>query len=303
MLGGVAASFAERLFEAAGLKDLPDGATLEQVDAALSRPLERRGSSRMAAQWPEHLATVVDRDELAKAPLDVLSGLALDDIALALAAVMGESDAVREIERTIVEPLPRTLSRLRPTPQLVDELRQELREKLLVGTETAGAKLREYRGRGPLGAWARVIALRAAYDRARASARDQPRATDEDALADLVDAADQPDIAQLRSTYSVELRAAFLAAARRLDPQERAVLRSHAIDGLTIDQIGALYQIHRATAARWVQQAKASLLEGLRGELARRLGKGHEACDSVVALVRSRIDLSLERALRDDSTP
>jgi RNA polymerase sigma-70 factor (ECF subfamily) len=194
------------------------------------------------------------------------------------------------------------LSRLRPTPQLVDELRQELREKLLVGTETGGAKLREYRGRGPLGAWARVIALRAAYDRARASTRDEPRTTDEDALVELVDAADQPDIAQLRNQYSVELRAAFLAAARRLDAEERAVLRSHAIDALTIDQIGALYQIHRATAARWVQQAKASLLEALRDELGRRLGREHEACDSVVALVRSRIDLSLERALRDDST-
>jgi hypothetical protein len=45
-----------------------------------------------------------------------------------------------------------------------------------------------------------------------------------------------------------------------------------------------------------VQQAKASLLSALREELAKRLGEGHDACDSVVALVRSRIDLSLERA-------
>ena len=75
------------------------------------------------------------------------------------------------------------------------------------------------------------------------------------------------------------------------------MLRSQTIDGLSIDQIGALYQVHRATAARWVQQAKSSLLDALREELAKRLGESHDACDSVVALVRSRIDLSLERAL------
>jgi RNA polymerase sigma-70 factor (ECF subfamily) len=299
MIDAMPASFAERLFAAAGLEAPADPATLEQVDAALTRAVERYTSARVAARWPEHVASIADRGTLASSPVDALAGLALDDVALALAGVLGVKDAVAEIERAIVEPLPRTLSRLRPTPELVDDLRQELREKLLVGTETARAKLLEYEGRGPLGAWARVIALRAAYDRARASARD-PHTSDEDALEGLVDAADPPDLAELRARYAAELREAFRAAAKRLDAEERAVLRSHAIDALTIDQIGALYQVHRATAARWVQQAKASLLATLRDELARRLGEGHEACDSVVALVRSRIDLSLERALRDD---
>jgi RNA polymerase sigma-70 factor (ECF subfamily) len=301
MLDVMATSFAERLFAAAGLEEPSDATTLERVDEVLASAVERHASARVVAKWPEHVAAIVDRDELAKAPLDVLSALTLEDVALALAAVLGEREAVAEVERTVVEPLPRTLSRLRPTPELVDELRQELREKLLVASESARAKLLDYRGRGPLGAWARVIALRAAYDRARTSARER-QTSDEDALADLVDAADPPDLAELRRKYSAELREAFRAAARRLDAEQRAVLRSHAIDALTIDQIGALYQVHRATAARWVQQAKASLLAALRDELSRRLGEGHDACDSVVALVRSRIDLSLERALQDDQS-
>lgn len=295
------ASFAERLFAASGVDAPRDAETLARVDDALARAVERYASARVAARWAEHVAAVAEAAELAARPLEALAALDLDDLALALAAALGERDAVAEVERTIVEPLPRTLSRLRPTPELVDELRQDLRERLLVGTEKTRAKLFDYRGRGPLGAWARVIALHAAYDRTRASARDQ-RTTDEDALADLVDAADPPDLAELRRAYGAELREAFRAAARRLDPEQRAVLRSHAIDALTIDQIGALYQVHRATAARWVQQAKASLLAALRDELARRLGEGHDACDSVVALVRSRIDLSLERALADESS-
>jgi RNA polymerase sigma-70 factor (ECF subfamily) len=262
-------------------------AMLEDAKDVLERALGPYATPRVRERWQEHVASVVGPDGL--------SALALEDLALALAAALGEPNAVAEIERTIIEPLPRTLSRLRPKPELVDELRQELREKLLVGPSDGRPKLLEYKGRGPLGAWARVIALRAAYDQARASQPESKKESD-DALDGLIAAGDDPELAELRRRYSAELRDAFRAAARRLDAEERAVLRSQAIDGLTIDQIGALYQVHRATAARWVQQAKASLLSALREELAKRLGEGHDACDSVVALVRSRIDLSLERA-------
>jgi RNA polymerase sigma-70 factor (ECF subfamily) len=262
-------------------------AMLDDGKDVLERALGPYATPRVKARWKEHLAAVAEGE-----PLD---GLVLEDIALALAAALGEANAVAEIERTIIEPLPRTLSRLRPTPELVDELRQDLREKLLVGPTGGGKpKLLEYKGRGPLGAWARVIALRAAYDHGRATASKPEGA---DALERLIDEGDDPELAELRRKYTAELREAFRAAARRLDAEERAVLRSQTVDGLTIDQIGALYQVHRATAARWVQQAKASLLSALREELAKRLGESHDACDSVVALVRSRIDLSLERAL------
>jgi RNA polymerase sigma-70 factor (ECF subfamily) len=251
------------------------------------------GTPRVRERWPAHVASVAGDEDP--------STLALEDLALALAGALGEPNAVAEIERTIIEPLPRTLSRLRPTPELVDELRQELREKLFVGPTGGTPKLLEYKGRGPLGAWARVIALRAAYDHARSSQNPESKSKNkkesEDALDGLIAAGDDPELAELRRRYSAELRDAFRAAAGRLDAEERAVLRSQAIDNMTIDQIGALYQVHRATAARWVQQAKASLLSALREELAKRLGESHDACDSVVALVRSRIDLSLERAL------
>jgi RNA polymerase sigma-70 factor, ECF subfamily len=80
----------------------------------------------------------------------------------------------------------------------------------------------------------------------------------------------------------------------------RAVLRAHAVNGLSIDQIGALYQVHRATAARWVQHAKVSLLDALRAALKERLGVEGAACDSIVALVQSRIDLSMPRVFAEE---
>lgn len=279
-------------------------ASLSEVNDVLEGALGAYATPRVRERWPEHVRSVVDPEELARDARGALAALALADLALALAAALGEPNAVAEIERTIIEPMPRTLSRLRPTPEVIDEVRQELREKLLVGANGGAPKLLEYKARGPLGAWARVIALRAAYDRARSSqpeskSKNTSKNDAESVLEGLIDSGDDPELAELRRRYSAELRDAFRAAARRLDAEERAVLRSQAIDGLTIDQIGALYQVHRATAARWLQQAKASLLSALREELATRLGESHDACDSVVALVRSRIDLSLERALEE----
>jgi DNA-directed RNA polymerase specialized sigma24 family protein len=39
------------------------------------------------------------------------------------------------------------------------------------------------------------------------------------------------------------------AAMDAMPPLERAVLRYQVVDGLSIDEIGALYDVHRATAA------------------------------------------------------
>src|SRR5688572_27012642 len=144
-------------------------ASLSEVEDVLERALGPYATPRVRARWADHVVSVVDAGDLARDPRGTLAALALEDLALALAGALGEANAVAEVERTIIEPLPRTLSRLRPTSELVDELRQELREKLFVGTNGGAPKLLEYKGRGPLGAWARVIALRAAYDRARAS--------------------------------------------------------------------------------------------------------------------------------------
>src|SRR5207244_2153122 len=91
----------------------------EGVDDVLEKALGPWASPRVKERWRAHVAAIAGEDDPRT--------LALEDVALALAAALGEANAVAEIEKTIIEPLPRTLSRLRPTPELVDELRQELR--------------------------------------------------------------------------------------------------------------------------------------------------------------------------------
>jgi RNA polymerase sigma-70 factor (ECF subfamily) len=69
------------------------------------------------------------------------------------------------------------------------------------------------------------------------------------------------------------------------------------IDGWTIDRIGALYGVHRATAARRIAAARDELGAAIRTELAARLAISIDEVDSIVRLVQNRIDVSLERLL------
>src|SRR5690606_10599806 len=69
------------------------------------------------------------------------------------------------------------------------------------------------------------------------------------------------------------------------------------VDGLNIDEIGAIYRVHRVTAFRWLEKAKEQLvartLEILRG----RLKVTSKELDSVLRMIRSQIHLSLVRQL------
>jgi len=87
------------------------------------------------------------------------------------------------------------------------------------------------------------------------------------------------------------------AALAALPEQPRALLRYSVVDGWTVDRIGALYGIHRATAARRVAAAREELGALIRAELAARLAISVDEVDSIVRLVQSRVDVSLERLL------
>jgi len=105
------------------------------------------------------------------------------------------------------------------------------------------------------------------------------------------------EIRHLRESYRVEVNEAFAAALASLGEEPRALLRYAVIDGWTIDRIGELYGVHRATAARWVAAAREELGDAIRLQLSAQLSIPLAEVDSVVRLVQSRVDLSLERLL------
>ena len=66
---------------------------------------------------------------------------------------------------------------------------------------------------------------------------------------------------------------------------------------MSLEHIGARYDAHRATVARWIASAREQLLDAVRRGMAKRLQVPVEDVDSLLVVVRSRLDLSIARFL------
>jgi RNA polymerase sigma-70 factor (ECF subfamily) len=228
-------------------------------------------------------------------------GAALDalhhgDLLLAHAATRGHAVAVARLEREPMSSARAALGRILDAAEIDDAL-QALREKLLTSRDGAAPKLAEYAGRGSLAGWLKVVAVRLALSRRR-GARHQETPADDEAMLDLP-APLQPELELFRARYRGEFKAAFQSAFQQLEARERNLLRLQFVDDLTVDQIGAIYRVHRATAARWVAHAREALFDRTRRHLSTRLGLAPSQLTSILDLVRSHVDVSLLRLLDD----
>ncbi len=214
------------------------------------------------------------------------------DLYLACACTDRIAAAHRTLEEQVLSQVPLFVSRVTTSPDVAAEIRQDLRERLLVGRGGAGPRIAEYAGQGPLGGWVRVAALRMALDRAGDAKREETLA-EVPALATPVD----PELALLRERYRDSYQAALRDALALLSVKERTVLRLSVVDGLSIDAIGRAYRVHRATAARWVVGAREQLLKHTYALLGERLHLRESELRSLATALRSQLHLSLSRLL------
>ena len=119
-------------------------------------------------------------------PADRIDSMRVDDLYLAWASARGDVGAQRQLE-TLLAQVPAALARIDRSETFAQDVQQQLREKLLVGTGATGPKLMQYAGRGPLAGWIRTAALRTALNM-RGGPRDQ-RLDDRD----LANNIDMPD--------------------------------------------------------------------------------------------------------------
>lgn len=292
---------------------LLDKAPAGARDALLQPGLADRLGAELAAarqRWPEAKHVPALSDEAFAAALaerlgtqrDVataLSRLRIEDLFLAQWCASGDARAITAFEQVHRADLDGVLARFRRLPVSSDELLQTLRIKLFVATGDKRPRIGDYSGFGFLQNWLRVTALRALVDIARSerARRFEELIADDDLLS-------VPELGpDLSSRYSREqvsraIKQAFARAVASLSPRQRNFLRHAQVDLLTLDQIAALYQVHRATVARVLAQARSELSENTRKELAAQLGLADDALDSVVSAADSRLDLSLSRVLK-----
>lgn len=217
-----------------------------------------------------------------------------DDIYLVIGACDGDPAAAEVCVELAGRELAFAASRLRATATQADDVRSELSRLLFTSEVTRPAALATFTGRGDLRGYLRVMAARAL---ARRKERDRRETELDSGVLELLDPALDPEVAMLRDRYRDAVEAAFTAALAELSPRARAVLRYHLVDGWTIDQLGARYATHRSTAFRWLAAAREELRTGIRARLAAQLMISESQVDSIVALVTSRIEVSLDRLL------
>lgn len=262
--------------------------------------------ARASTRWPElplpaatFVAHVAIR--LADEPgvLEQLGRIAVEDLWLACACGRGDSRAIAAFERAYAAELRGALRRLRDHALLPDDFLQALRHRLFVGDGDGGPAIDRYSGHGNLGAWVRVTAMRAALNATRNKPRPDRPAADED-LFEFEPSPDDPELDHLKRTYRDAFRLAFLDTVATLDATDRTLLRQSVVHGLTVRELARMHGVHHATIARRIAAARDELVAGTRRILGERLAVSPRELDSIMVLIRSRLDVSLARALTPD---
>ena len=189
--------------------------------------------------------------------------------------------------------VPKAIRRVSSEPAFVDDVAADLRLALLRGVDGKPSMLERYRGKGSLRSFVMVLAMRRANDRKR---RQREIATEPSALQDL--AAANPSTARVGSS---ELSEAFLVALREklsvLPARERNVLRLHIVEGIPAEAIARMYGVHRATATRWIADAKRAIFDETKAALQARLNVSPATLESFARDAALGLDASLSTFL------
>jgi len=210
------------------------------------------------------------------------------DLFLVVATLQGERRALEHLDERL-SAVCRVAARVEPSEPFVEDVRQELRMKLLSGPMP---RLASYSATGSLSDWLRVAALRVSLNLKR-SDRLLPAPAPE--LDRLIGAVEESEVDR---RYIEGFKSAIEASLMALTPRERTLLRLHFVDGLSLERIGTIYSAHRATVARWLAMARARVFERAKIELAERHGLRTADIKSLYRLLERDVNGSVSRLLR-----
>jgi len=213
------------------------------------------------------------------------------DLYLAAACAAGDAAAIAAFRDVHGPAIRQVLGRLGAPVATIDETEQRVLVMLFVG-DAGPPQITTYSGRGRLRSWLRSVAIRTGRRLMGVLHGGDDR---EDDLDELPAAVRDPELELLRSRYATEVKVAFASALAALTERQRNVLRQYYLDELTIDQLASLYQINRATAARWVAGARLAIVTRTRELLVGELGVASSDVDSIIRLVRSQLSVSLRQ--------
>lgn len=214
------------------------------------------------------------------------------DLLLVSEVLQGNGQALQVFD-VVLASVVTVVRRIDPAQSFIEEVTQELRIKLLTNPEP---KLRGYGALGALVEWLRVAALRTALNLKRS---DHLLPTDDVPVKAILVGVDDAHMKQL---YLQELNAAVEHGFRRLSARERTLLRLHFIDGLSLDRIAVMYNVHRATVARWLVTIRQRLFDEVSEHLAVTHGLGQTDIRSLYRRMQDEVHVTISRVLQPSET-
>ncbi|HEY2029470.1 MAG TPA: sigma-70 family RNA polymerase sigma factor [Myxococcales bacterium] len=255
------------------------------------------------AAWPQICVGTEDfvryaAERLSPADRPSLEGNA-GDLYLACACCLGDRVAVDSILALIAAEVPRWVRRIDSSSAFADDIVQELRVHLLVGIDGGRPAIADYRGTGPIKGWLRAVAIHRALRLHSRNGRDDSRRPDgsQEPISRL-----SPEVELIQARYRPEFERCLLEELAAMPLRARTLLRLHHFEQVTIEKLGAIYHVSRATAARRLREERDRLLRGTRRRLRESLLVSSLDLDGLVPLVVGSIQVSLERILRSADT-
>jgi RNA polymerase sigma-70 factor (ECF subfamily) len=243
-------------------------AVVEQARAAW--PELRLTASELVAHVARHAASQPDREAY-------LASVHAADLYLACAALRGDKAALAAFDEQYIARVGEYVVRVTVDRDVIDEVRQRLRERLLLGDTP---KLASYAGTGPLGGWLRISAVREALNLVSMTRPSDSK--DHDAP----DTALDPELAMAKAGAHEVFRAAFMQVMSELGSKERTLLRLHYIERVTLDGLSTMFKTPRSTIARRVDDVRKAVLDRTK----EKLRADHRLSTSEVASVFRQLD-------------
>ncbi len=241
------------------------------------------------ARFARHLG------ERLRPPFEVaLEALHAEDLFLACACLERVPGALQRFDEAVLPRVDPVVRRYDADPHFLDEVRQQLREKLFLPPP----RIAEYEGQGPLVNWLRAAAARTALNALRPEKK-RARA-DADELEALPMAAPDPALQLLKGRHRAAFRSAFQAALETLETRERTALKLNALDGMSLEKIGAMYGKDKSTVSRWLAHAQKQLLEHTQRQLKQQLGLASGEVESLIDVLKSQLESSLVQLISEE---
>lgn len=230
--------------------------------------------------------------------LETLSRLKIPSLYLAYACLNQVEGAAEAFDAAVSPMLSRALSGVTAEPSQIEDVKQAVYQKLFVPGAERKPAIYKYDGVGTLQSWTRVTAMRLALNLHRSHRRERPLSPQ--VLLNRPDASAGPEQDYLKRYYSDAFKQAFEQALSGLKPDQRNLLRYYYVDELTVEQVGRIYRVHKATISRRLADVRELLLHETRNRLVRELDVNHDELESIMRLIHSRLDASICRYLAPD---